>query len=246
MMKHSVAASSMAILALMIGGSAVAVSASGKPSPVPAWADSGSHRSGGGAKRVEAAKAVEVNRRVFDTSDNRFDQRVDNQGWWNKSLANSDDNDNYLVGAAGEAGRFRDFFTFDLSMLRAKAVGATLVLRRYRGEGDFTETLGLFDVRTAAKRLNNNDGVDVRIYRDLGSGTGYGRYVLPTHGAGTKAVRLRLNAAAIADLNAARGGFFSIGGEVLSIKKPPARQFLFGNSEGRGVQRLVVFVEPPT
>ena len=246
MSKHRVAVS-LAIGALAFGGPTLAASASDEPSAeIPGWADAGSGRgSGAGEHAAPRGKAVDVNTRVFDTSDSRFDKGVDNQGWWHTSIQNNDDNDNYIVGTADPGGRFRHFFSFDLSTLRGKAVGATLVLRRYQGEGDFTETLGLFDVRTAADKLNNNRGPNVRIYRDRGSGSEYGRYVLPTDGAGTQAVRLRLNAAAVADVNAARGGFFSIGGKLLSINKPPANQFLFGGSSGRGVQRLVVYVEPP-
>jgi hypothetical protein len=122
---------------------------------------------------------------VFDTSDSRFDRFVDNQGWWATALEAQDGNDNYALGACREEcvprTRIRNFFSFDLSTLKAKAVGATLVLRRYGGLGGFTETLGLFDVRTPAQRLSNNQGVDRRIYRDLGSGSATaGTFFRPT------------------------------------------------------------------
>jgi hypothetical protein len=250
-LKHPLIVPLVAVVTLALGGPAVAASQPDEPSPIPAWAKSSSHRDSGAAGgSTPAGKAADVTSRVFDTSDDRFDQGVDNQGWWATSQENEDANDNYVVGSCNCRGegvdRFRNFFSFDLSTLKAKVVGATLVVRRYRGTGDFTETYGLYDVHTGAKRLNNNRGVDVRIYRDLGSGTAYGRYVLPTDADATAAVRMRLNGAAIADLNAARGGFFSIGGKVLSIRKSEFDQTLFGFSRGRGMQRLVVYTESPT
>ena len=49
-----------------------------------------------------------------------------------------------------------------------------------------------------------------------------------------------LNAAAVADINAAAGGFFSIGGSLDPITGTPS-QTLFGASGGqRGTQQLVI------
>ena len=44
----------------------------------------------------------------------------------------------------------RNFFTFDLSELEGTVVSATLVVRKFFGKGEPTETLRLFDVVTDA------------------------------------------------------------------------------------------------
>lgn len=178
------------------------------------------------------------------TSDSQFDSGVDNQGWWSNFGGGGDGNTNYIVGVLGGTTRYRNFFTFDLSRIDQRVVGATLVLPRYAGEGNFTERLELSDVRTGAAALNNNRGRNESIYRDLGSGDRYGSFVLRTRGDYRGTVRLRLNGSAIRDLNAARGGFFSIGGNLLSTRGSGLdEQALFEESTSRGVQELTLFFE---
>jgi len=193
-----------------------------------------------------ATTAPDVSARIrplrLDTDEGNFDRGTENQGWWATRETNFDSNDNYLVGAPPDLdGTFRDFFTFDLSRLTERARAATLIVRRYRSAGDAKEVLGLFHVATGARRLNNNSGLSDRIFRDLGTGTRYGRFPISPSGHGP--VRLRLNHAAVADINAARGGYFSIGGSLLSIDG--REEFLFGRSGPGGVQRLVVEVREP-
>lgn len=199
------------------------------------------------------AVAADTRRVRLSTSDSQFDRGVDNQGWWATSFRASDRNSNYFVGAClpesdctngPDVERLRNFFTFDLAAVERRVVGATLVLRRYRGDGNFTERLGLFDVRTPARQLNDNRGVNVTIYRDLGRGDAYGRFLLPTDGDRDGLVRMRLNRAAVRDINQSRGGFFSVGGSLQSVSPDgPAEQHLFGFSRSRGAQDLVLHVE---
>ena len=151
----------------------------------------------------------------FSTSEGRFDRRIDNQGSWSSTKIVMDTTGNYFAGELDREGNvFRNFFTFDLSRLNRRAEAATLVLRTYRGRGDPQEVLGLFHVATPARRLNNNEGRRSRtIFRDLGAGTRYGRHPVSTEAPGVSLVRLRLNAAAVADINAARGEYFSVAGQ---------------------------------
>ena len=182
---------------------------------------------------------------VVSTSKAQFDEGVDNQGWWSTSseFGSQDRNDNYIVGRA-EGFNYRNFFTFKLPRLRRNVVAAHLVLRRFRSGGDVTETFNLYEVSTSARRLNNNRGVDPAIYQDLGSGIRYGRFRVATGEDTSSVVRLKLNADAIADINAARGRYFSIGGKVASAQlSDPYDQYLFAGSEGRGIQALRLLVK---
>ena len=181
---------------------------------------------------------------VFNTSDSRFDPGIDNQGWWSATRSNLDFNDSYFVGLACDTPACttvhdnRNFFTFDLSSLTGAVVSATLELRRSFNQSS-SPTLGLFDVSTDPATLNNNTGTSAGIFDDLGSGKSYGAFRVPD-GAADDVLRFPLNAAAIADIQARAGGFFSIGGAILG------GGFLFGGgggSEGSGIQRLVVVAE---
>ena len=183
---------------------------------------------------------------IFDTSDSQFDVGVDNQGWWSDTRVNSDDHDGYITGIVFD-GDHRSFFTFDLASLSLPVVSATLELRRF----DYwstapSETLGLFDVSTDAVTLNNNVGTSESIYNDLGSGVSYVEFEILSEGLSTDVLSFELNAAALTDINAAKGGWFSIGGALLSpgSPMPDGTELLFGVSQDGGPQRLIVEVIP--
>lgn len=181
----------------------------------------------------------------FNTSDNQFTPGTDNQGWWSDTRKNSDSNDSYLVGKVG-GDIHRNFFTFNLSSLNQEVVSAYLNLRPYKSGSNPTQNLEFFDVSTSATTLNNNNGSSVAIFEDLGTGKSYGKTIVGTGSSGTGILLISLNAAAVADINTAAGGFFSIGGTLddKSLDRP-RNQFLFGDSSGTGVQRLFVRTAEP-
>jgi hypothetical protein len=83
---------------------------------------------------------------------------------------------------------------------------------------DPEETIGFFHVATPAAQVNDNDGTSESIFDDLGAGTSYGTFVVPRYGSSdTARFAFVLDAAALVDLNAARGGYFTIGGSLLSV-----------------------------
>ena len=184
---------------------------------------------------------------IFDTSDSQFDAGVDNQGYWSDTLSNYDENDNYAIGINPLGDLSRNFFTFDLSSLTFPVISATLELTRfnYLSSAD-SETFGLFDVSTDAVTLNNNVGTSESIYNDLGSGISYGQFEILSDDLSTDVLSFELNAAAISDINAAIGGWFSIGGDLLSLGSPirDNAEALFGSSQDGGVQHLVLEVVP--
>ena len=191
-----------------------------------------------------AVRPAQATMLVFTTSDSPFDPGVKNQGWWYPSLspANNDSNDNYLLGG-GYPGT-RAFFTFDLSGLNLPALSATLRLTRYSSEdsNERVETIGLFDVTTDAAIVNDNTGTSDAIYDDLGSGVSYGTFDVPGDGDPNDVLEFPLNQAALSDIDAAAGGYFTIGAALLSDDNFDSL-FLFSGGPG-GVQELVIEVVP--
>jgi hypothetical protein len=102
----------------------------------------------------------------------------------------------------------------------------------------------LSDVSTDAATLNHNDGVSAAIFDDLGGGTSYGSFSIDIVPFVTE-VTLPLNVAALMDIQAAAGGFFSVGGKLNDIK-PGERRAIFGNTASNmgGVQALILETEP--
>jgi Ca2+-binding RTX toxin-like protein len=159
------------------------------------------------------AGAAQASTQTFSTGDSEFAAGFPNQGWWSWNLANEDVNSNWAVGSY-EGSEFHNFFSFDLSSLSSPVTAATLKLQRYvvyAPDGVFD--YGLFDVTTDAATLNHNVGPDGAIYDDLGTGTGLGGVAIDaTTGTSEDIVSVPLNAAGIAAVNSAAGGFFSVGG----------------------------------
>ena len=179
---------------------------------------------------------------IFSTSDSPFNTPNANQGWYDNTGANVNPFDNYFTGSPF-GGELRSFFTFDLGSLGGTVTSARLDLQRFdSGDNEASETLEFFDVSANAATLNSA-GTDVNIFNDLGTGTSYGSFEVVTDGMTqrTDVLNFNLNTIAIADINAAAGGFFSIGGALTS---QGGDDWLFGNSAGTGTQELVLEVVP--
>jgi hypothetical protein len=185
----------------------------------------------------------------FNTSDSEFDTGVKNQGFYSPGISNVTTNENYITGTAISGGQqfYRSFFTFDLSSLVGYTVtSATLQLTTFGVTADAaTETLGFYDVSTDAATLNNNTGTNSTIYNDLGSGKSYGQFTLTIAGL-PSVLSFNLNSDAVTDINAASGGWFSVGGAHLSISSSGSEHFFGGYSSenGGGVQRLILEATP--
>jgi hypothetical protein len=189
---------------------------------------------------------------TFDTSDSQFDAGVDNQGWWRIGSSPVDPdtlNANYFVGVTtGILGRSetRDFFTFDLASLVLSGQTITSAVLQVDGSIHGTSpdpvTIGFFDVSTPAAALNNNSRINPTIFDDLGTGVSYGSFVVGVY-ADHELLSFQLNAAALADVASASGGFFSLGG-ALSNAANFDNAGIFGGSSNAGIQRLVITTEP--
>jgi len=159
------------------------------------------------------AGAAQASTQTFSTGDSEFTAGTNNQGWWSWSLDNTDDNDNWRSGAdsVDRSDETRNFFSFDLSSLSGTVTAATLKLQSfYVNAPDGVFDYGLFDVSTDVATLNDNTGADGAIFDDLGTGTTYGAVAITE--SGEDIVSVPLNAAGIAAVNSAAGGFFSVGG----------------------------------
>jgi hypothetical protein len=220
---------SFLLLVLTVPGVALAL---------PTTSSGGGHEPGGPWVTTRAG----TTQWVFSTRDRRFLPHTSNQGWWSNTHDASNDNDNYSVGRCCGGGEFRNFFTFHLTGLTGSVISATLVLQKYDGRGGY-EKYRLSDVTTSALKLNRNIGTNRAIFRDLGRGTGYGTYRLPTAD-GTRddpVFELRLNANARAAIHRSAGAFFSLGGKILTLRDGG---LLFSHSGGRGRQELIVTTSP--
>jgi hypothetical protein len=140
--------------------------------------------------------------------------------------------DGYIVGRSG-AFTFRDYFTFDASLLGGCARSARLQIPRGLESGELGgaatgTTLVLHDVSTDALTLNTSFATDPAIFADLGTGASFGSRFFPTAPPFVSdSFVVYLNAAGVQALNAAflAGGFFSIGGMIFPES---AVTFLFG------------------
>jgi hypothetical protein len=92
--------------------------------------------------------------------------------------------------------------------------------RYFRADGyvssDASETYELYDVTTPLASLTDRTG-GVAAYTDLGSGTSYGSRAFSAADTGVAPVTITLNAAALANLQAAAGARIGLGGALTTI-----------------------------
>ncbi|HEY8154507.1 MAG TPA: hypothetical protein VII72_10310 [Myxococcota bacterium] len=182
---------------------------------------------------------------TFSTSQSQFTSGVDNNGWWADNVGNNDENESYFVGTySGSV--YRNFFTFDLTALpvASSVVSATLRLSRWSSgpDNEMVETLEFLDVSTDPTTLNGgSDDPNAAVFADLGLGTSYGEFSIQGAGTWSDVLGFALDADALADIESAAGGFFSIGG-VLNSQS--GDDYLFAASGG-GIQQLVVVIPEP-
>jgi K319-like protein len=134
---------------------------------------------------------------------------------------------------------FRSYYTFDLSALGGTVTSARLVLSQGYWVGGHTGVL-LSEVTTNAATLSTSR-YSPAIFNDLGDGTVYGSSYLPwTHA--THLYYISLNAAAVSDIQAAAGGYFSIGAAPTGAS---GRALKLNGTAGDGIQHLIVEVNLP-
>lgn len=157
------------------------------------------------------------------------------QGWIHGSGYQIPGNTNYLVGYRGN--NYRDFFVFDLSNVSGNIIGAAL---RINVSGysslDPSETVDFYDVSTPASALMDGTG-GADAYIDLGTGTLYGSVTI-TGAEGYQTIDIPLNESAAAAINSALGGYFSIGGALITYGDN--NEYVFGDSMQYVVQLVLI------
>jgi hypothetical protein len=142
-----------------------------------------------------------------------------NRGWWSATGDHDSFNDNTFTGYCANCtyvGNYCSYFSFDLRKVPGKVASVTLILELEHFIGtDPAETLEVSDVSTAASTLENATH-SATIFDDLDGGKLYGTYTALPSEVGSK-LSIPLNAQAVADVNAALGGDFSVGLSLTSI-----------------------------
>jgi len=176
------------------------------------------------AASLLAPQSVRADSLTFSTEDHPIGPGP-NQGWWapvGTAFSNIDPNKNIdLIDQTANNLRLRNFFTFFIAPYAGSAESAMLVFApvtsaAYSPLNEATETIGFFDVSTPAATLNFTQGQSNAIYNDLGSGVQYGSAVVSENAFPDTVLIVKLNASALAAIDAARGGYFSIGGALLT------------------------------
>ena len=181
-------------------------------------------------------------------------------GWYNSTGMHTAQNDNYVVGDLSGV-LYHNFFVFDLTAVVDEILSATLhlynpdnALPALRGyvSPDATETYELYDVTTPIATLSasNVGAAGIAIHNELGSGTVLGQTTASVADNGTT-ISIVLNADGLAALNAAKGGFFALGGAVTSLGSAGS-EYIFGfskaldNPDVRQLEFTTAVPEPAT
>ncbi len=142
---------------------------------------------------------------------------------------------NYIAGLSlnqsADRIEFRDFFIFQVPQDIGSISSATLHIYNpvfgYNST-DPNETITFFDVTLPLAGLIQGGSGLGSYFDDLGNGTNYGSAVVSARDLGVY-IYIPLNEAALADMLAARGGMWGIGGRVTSLS-PGYSQTVFGNT----------------
>lgn len=183
---------------------------------------------------------------VITTADRPVDGFYWNQGWWSDTKPNTaTSNVSTFLGQL--SGDHRNFFSFWIPPDLGTVAGATLSYTIGSGspENEAFEEIGLYDVGVDAVMLNDNSGANAAIYADLGSGLNYGTFIVPGEGDSSSPTEFQLNSSAINAINShiagsPDGGYFSIGGSLLTIFGSD----YFTNRGDPAALRLVFVPEP--
>jgi len=135
------------------------------------------------------------------------------RGWYDSTGVHNATSENSFTGSFGGTD-YRSFYAFDVSATGSPWLYAPLEFElELFYNGDATESVELFAVTSSAASVTAGStagAAGLAIYNDLGSGVSYGTATFTASDVGV-IVNLLLNAAGIADINAARGGQFLFG-----------------------------------
>lgn len=138
----------------------------------------------------------------------------------------------------------RNFLTFDLEITGLIESATLRLFNLGFVSNDPTETYTLFDVDTPLPQLLNPNFMGDETFIDLGTGVSYGDVVV-SDADDNSFVEIELNVAAIADMNAALGETFAIGGAITTLDGDvTTAEFMFPPLGGNPPVELVLTVVP--
>jgi len=160
-----------------------------------------------------------------------------NTGWYDQT-GFSENAGNYIAGVCGSSDACvgdnldaNDYFVFDLSDVSGAITSAELSIGNPTSgyiSPNPSETFNVWDVSTPISTLIASNTGQVGIYNDLGSGNLYGSTSVSLADDGNQ-VLVNLGAQALADIQAAEGNSFAVGGEVDPAGVPePTSMLLLG------------------
>ncbi len=156
------------------------------------------------------------------------------QGWYDASGLHDPGNPNYLCGeASSSASPVRNWFAFSIPASTQQVVAASLrIFTALIVTADASETLELRHVSTPVGALRLGGFGLTNVWADLGDGVSYG-----SRSFGNAEVNLfvtmPLNAAFLANVQAAAGGTLALGGSLTTLDGLTGNsEYLFGNSSG--------------
>jgi hypothetical protein len=145
-------------------------------------------------------------------------------GWYD-STGSGNAAGNYTAGNCqvlvcfGPPYQYHDYFVFDLARVDVPITSASLSLGNpIDGFAGDPAAYVSWDVTTSAAVVTSGGG-GLPTYHDLGSGIAFAKTLIGPFDNATQVV-IGLNAAAIAALNAAKGGQFVVGGSVTGVPEP--------------------------
>lgn len=178
----------------------------------------------------------------------------ENNGDWDGGNPSNPDQPNYAAGISQSNREFRNWFTFDMSVLPQRITAVTLNLGMPSGSdqhptntggyrsADPSEHYVLRDVGTAIPLLVNGNG-GVPAFQDLGDGHVYGEYTMTEADEG-QIVSIDLTPIAVlhADRARATGRIWALGGHVTTILPDVREEIIFAGSHVEPAQHVFLTV----
>lgn len=169
------------------------------------------------------------------------DVSYSDRGWYTSAGTHNAGNTNYFVGWDASGGsELRNYFAFDLSRLGANVLSADFVVNSATSTiVGGSETYVLSEVTTPVATLVAGGSGLTAIFNDLGDGAAFGTRVY-TSADDNQDRTITLSPAAVAAINAARGGSFALGGSISTLSGTHVSEFLMGFSFNSGASSKLV------
>lgn len=180
----------------------------------------------------------------YDTSpvDKNAVVKVGNRGWWDEGGNHNADVNSVIVGEDKD-NAYRGYLIFNLTGVSSGITSAILRIEiAGYNSSDSLEPVRLYDVSTSATTLENSGSGRTDIYSDLGSGAAYGYTDITSAMVGTS-IGIRLSDQAVSDLNAAAGGYYSIGLRAPDYTGGKNETVLLGEGDEVRNHQLILFSE---